>query len=266
MSVCAHCGSNNEAGSEFCQNCGKSMLAARASGSGSSRFAGVASSVGNVDAGKGRLTIIEQRIYFRIARVFAWLLLVLSLLGLVGGAFMATGSIRQYLKGEDAVSVADVKAAIAARKAGNSARGDGESAQTQLDPKAEGLLTTEVAEIFNLLSAEDQNKYGGKENVRKKLLDTASEVNGGNVNDQIDFLREMKKVVSEVQPQADRTWGINGFAQLKKSYKNQAAARKAVAEKEFMMGAGAVLSFAALITLVSMVLVMLAVERNTRNA
>lgn len=265
MSACAKCGSTNEAGSEFCQNCGASMQAAIASGVGSSRFSGAAGFIGSVGAGKGTLTFIERTIYFRIARVFAWLLLVLSLLGLVGGVYLTAGSARQYMKGEGAVSVDDVKAAIAAHKAGSTARADGESAQTQLDPKAEGQLTTVAAEIFNLLSAEDQNRDGGKGAIMSQLRTTAEIVNGASVGAQIDFLREMKMVVSEIQPQSDRRDGMRAFINLKQNYKKQAAARKAAAEMDLMKGGGAVLSFAALITLVSMVLVMLAVERNTRS-
>lgn len=267
MFTCAKCGSANEAGSEFCQNCGASMEAATVSGAGSSRFAGAKTFVGSLGAGKGTLTIIEQTIYFRIARVFAWFLLVLGLLGLVGGAYQAAGSTRQFLGGENAVvSAADVKVAIAAQKAGSTARAGGESAQMPLDPKAEGLLTTEAAEIFNLLSTEDQKILGGKESVRRELLAGAANINGGDVDAQIDFLREMKRVINEVQPQSDRANGVKAFAMLKVSYKENAAARRAAARSDLMWGGGAVMAFAALITLVSMVLVMLAVERNTRSA
>jgi len=267
MSVCAKCGSTNEVGNEFCQNCGASILATAESAAASSRFAGTAALVGIGKTGNGALTFIERTIYFRIARVFSWLLLVLSLMGLVGGAYLAAGSIRNYLKGEDSVSAADVKVAIATNKAGNKARGDGQPGQTQLDPKAEGLLTTETAEIFNFLSAEDQNKLGGKENFRMSLLQAAAtNVNDGGVDAQIAYLREMKRVVNEVQPQSDRYEGIRAFIALKQSYRDQAAARKAEAEMLLLKGGGAVLSFAALITLLSMVLVLLAIERNTRNA
>ena len=159
MAKCDKCGAMNDAASEFCQNCGASLRAT--------------SPPPRAQAGSQRslLSTIERSIYFRIARGFAWFLLVFSLFSLVGAGFIATNAALEFFKGEDAVSKEDVKIAIAANKTARTSGARSEATQeTQLDPKAEGMLATEIAQLFNLLSLDDQGKGGGKENFRRQIL------------------------------------------------------------------------------------------------
>lgn len=255
MATCDKCGAMNDAANEFCQNCGASLrmtsLPPRA----------------QAESQKSLLSKIERSIYFRIARGFAWCLLVFSLLSLVVAAFIAANAAREYFKGEEAVSKEDVKVAIAADKARRASGARSEASQVaRLDPKAEGMLATEIAELFNLLSLEDQGKVGGKENFRNKMLEIASRVKGtNNVHGQIEILREVNKVVSEVLPQSDRLQAIEFFFDLKANSVNRAESRKAAAMANLMYSGGAVFSAAALITLLTMVLVLLAIDRNTRK-
>ena len=157
--------------------------------------------------------------------------------------------------------------AIAVRKARRTAGTNADATQEiKLDPKAEGELTQVVAEIFNLLSKEHQEKIGGKERFRSEMLNVASEAKGtGSANQQIEYLQEVKKVVSGFLPESERWDAIVTFSQLKMKSREQAASRKDSAQAQLTYTAAAVLSFAALITLVSMVLVSLAIERNTRK-
>jgi len=254
MAKCDKCGATNDTTSEFCQECGASLRAAslppRA----------------QPESQRSLLSKIERSIYFRIARGFAWFLLVVGLLSLVGAGFMATNAAREYFKGEEAVSKDDVQVAIAAVKARRTGGTKTEAThETQLDPKAEGMLATEIAELFNLLPLEAQ-KGIGKEDFRKKTLEMASRVKGtNNVNGQIAILRELNKVVGQVLPQADRIEAIGTFFELKMNSVNRAESRKAAALATLTYSGGAVFSAAALITLLTMVLVLLAIDRNTRK-
>ena len=177
MANCNKCGALNDATSEFCQNCGASLLTATRPPQAQPALQ------------KGLLGKIERTIYFRVARGFSWLVLVFSLLGFVGAGFIAAIAASEYLKGEATVSKDDVMLAITVRKARRTAGTNADATQEiKLDPKAEGELTQVVAEIFNLLSKEDREKAGGKERFRSQMLEIASKVKvkgTGNANEQI---------------------------------------------------------------------------------
>ena len=255
MTKCNKCGAMNDVASEFCQNCGTSLLTTSLP------------LREQADPQKGLLSKIEQSIYFRIARGFAWFLLVLGLLGFVGAGFIAGGAALEYFKGQEPVSTDDVKVWIAARKASNNNRAKGEATQeAQLDPKAEGMLATEIAELFNLLSVEDQKAAGGKELFRKQVLELAAAVKGtNNAYEQVESLREVRKFVREFLPQSERLGAIGAFFELKIDSMKKAESRKAEARANLMYSGGAVFAAAAIITLLTMVLVLLAIDRNTRK-
>jgi hypothetical protein len=261
MLICSNneCKGENEDGSEFCQHCGEALSIATRHTS----IPGVRTRKADGSA-QGAVAMIERSVWFRIARGFAWLILVLSLLGLVGGVVYSARSVRQYFKGEETISASDVKTAIEARRAGASGMEGLEASPGHLDSKAEGQLTTEAIDIFNLLPPESQNRFGGKERVRLHLVMSAANIQGGDVNVQVSFLQEMKKVLADLQPQ-ERLDGVEAFVRLKQKNKQEAAAKKLLAGTELLVSGGIVWSLATLITLVSMVLALLAIERNTRS-
>lgn len=261
MIICpnASCRGENDDGGEFCQHCGESLRIASSQPSAPPfRHKRLSASA------QGALETIEQSVWFRIARGFAWLLLVLSLLGLIGGVVFSAGSIRQYFKGEETISASQVKTVIQGRKAGFLGAEGSEAGPGRLDSKAEGQLTTEAIDIFNLLPPEGQSRAGGKERFRLQLLAYAGEIRGGDVNAQVSFLQEMNKVLTDLQPQ-ERPDGIDAFIVIKRKNQTEAAAKKLVAQTQLLVSGGVVWCLATLITLVSMVLALLAIERNTRN-
>jgi hypothetical protein len=151
MLICSNneCKGENEDGSEFCQHCGEALSIATRHTS----IPGVRTRKADGSA-QGAVAMIERSVWFRIARGFAWLILVLSLLGLVGGVVYSAP--RQYasiFKGEETISASDVKTAIEARRAGASGMEGLEASPVTSIPKAEGQLTTEAIDIFNLLPA-----------------------------------------------------------------------------------------------------------------
>ena len=261
MLICANaeCKGENEDGSEFCQHCGAALgVATRQTSAPVVRRNKIDGSA------QSAVAMIERSVWFRIARGFAWLILVLSLLGLIGGVVFSTRSVRQYFKGEETISASDVKTAIEGRKAGAAGLEGSEASSGHLDSKAEGQLTTEAIDVFNLLPPESQSRFGGKERVRLHLVMSAANIQGGDVNAQVSFLQEMKKVLADLQPQ-ERLDGVEAFVRLKQKNKQEAAAKKLVAGTELLVSGGVVWSLATLITLVSMVLALLAIERNTRG-
>ena len=253
------CRGENEDGSEFCQYCGKSLrMATHQPSVATFRHKGV------IKSGHGAVAMIERSVWFRIARGFAWLILVLSLLGLIGSVVFSARSIRQYFKGEETISVSEIKTILEGRKAGVAGMEGTEAGPGRLDSKAEGQLTTEAIDIFNLLPPESQNRAGGKERFRLQLVMSAGSIRGGDINAQVSFLQEMNKVLADLQPQ-DRLDGVEAFVRIKRKNQEEAAAKKVIAGTELLVSGGVVWSLATLITLVSMVLALLAIERNTRG-
>jgi hypothetical protein len=211
---------------------------------------------------KGILSRLEETIYFRIARGFAWLILLAALVGFAGSAFMAASSVKNFFGGEKAVTASDVKDAIAANKASAKKSYAVEDKEETFDPKAEGQLTTEIGEIFALLNQEQKQQSGGWEEFRRSM---PKAVGGSNPDEKIGALKQVRSVVNEIE-QSDRLQAIREYIELRARHTHDAQARKIEAMQNVTLLGSAIATTAALITLVSMVLVLLAIERNTRRA
>lgn len=250
MRECSQCGTENDSTSEFCQGCGTSL-----------RPNPSTNSVGSTD--KGFLSRFEESVYFRIARGFAWLILLLALIGFAGSAFWAISSGQTLLGGEAAVTASDVRRAMADRKSGVDQNAGSAAESVKLEPKAMGMLTTEITTIFNLLDTQQQQASGGYERFSAHLSRLA-EGRNVNVDERIEALRQLSAVLNEI-PQADRLVALAQYVSLQRERESNAQMTRQMAEQQLMFRGGFVALAAALITMVSMVLVLLAIERNTRR-
>ncbi len=245
---CASCGTKLEPGATFCQNCGTSVTATplpTQSSSSPSSFLGR----------------FEYAVYFRIARAFSWVLMVVAL----GGFFYALGS--ALLSAGDlfgtrsSVSEGEVRASIANAKAGQGNQ-PSRGRETTTDPRLVGEYETVLAELVNLLPPDLRRKLGGDDATRNGLRSDFSSL-GKNIGERISVAKEAKGVLQGFSSQ-DMEVAFANFIGVKHEKENAAEMRKAEAKEKFLYLGGALLSTAILITLVSMILVLLAIERNTR--
>jgi hypothetical protein len=245
---CASCGTKLEPGDTFCQNCGKPVTA--------THFATQSASPTSSMLGR-----FERAVYFRIARGFSWVLMVVALAGFFYSLVSALQSAGGLVGTQRSVSQEEVQASIANEKAGRGnqfSRGE----ETSTDPRLVGEYETALAELVNLLPSEVRRQAGSDEAARNQLRSMFSSL-GKDIGERISVAKEAKGVLQSFA-EKDRGEAIGHF-RLVKQHKNEAAEmRKAEAKEKFTYLGGAILSTAILITLFSMILVLLAIERNTR--
>ena len=257
---CTSCGLPLEPGSTFCQNCGTAITAAAPAHAPASQA-----------AQSGVMSRVERAVYFRVARVFSWVLLVAAIIGFLYSVALAIGSIGDLGGGKQSVSAEEVKAAIASGRAPNAAQGEASVAE-ESDPKLIGEYETELAKFVLFLPQDERSRFGGDDQAREQLKQVFQQIAVGKKN-QITAVREARDLLSQF-PEKERFKSAGGrpaggvfeaFIVLKQMKAQQAAAKKLEAQQKFLYLGGATLSTAMLITLVSMVLVLLAIERNTRT-
>jgi hypothetical protein len=246
-SKCTSCGSVLETGSTFCQNCGTpvtiSITPAQA-------------------AHLGVMGHIERAVYFRVARVFSWVLLVAAIVGFLYSIALAIGSVGDLWGGKQSVSKEEVQAAIASGQRSNVAQ-DEESVAENSDPKLIGEYETELAQLVLLVPPEERTQGGGDERIRERFKQIFQQIASGK-KEQIASVREARDLLGQFAGK-ERPQALQHFINLKQQKAQLAVAKQAEAKGKFAYLGGATLMTAMLITLVSMVLVLLAIERSLRT-
>lgn len=249
---CTSCGLPLEPGSTFCQNCGTAVT-----------VAAHASAPASQAAQSGVMSRVERAVYFRVARVFSWVLLVAAIAGFLYSVALAIGSVGDFWGGKQSVSKEEVQAAIASGRAPNAAQQDEASVAEESDPKLIGEYETELAQFVLLLPQEERRRSGGDDRMREQSKQVFQQISVGKKN-QITAVREARDLLGQFA-EKDRVQAFDYFVRLKQMKEQQAAAKKLEAQGKFAYLGGATLATAMLITLVSMVLVLLTIERNTRT-
>lgn len=247
VSKCTSCGLPLEPGSTFCQNCGTAVTA---------------NAPANQAAQSGVMSRVERAVYFRVARVFSWVLLVAAIIGFFYSVALAIGSVGDLMGGKQSVSKEEVQAAIASGRKSNASQ-DGARVAEESDPKLIGEYETELARLVLLVPQEERRQAGGDDQLREQFKQFFRQVAVGKQN-QITIVREARDLLGQFA-EKDRTQALEYFLNLKQQKEQLAAAKQVEAKGKFAYLGGAALMTAMLITLVSMVLVLLTIERNTRT-
>ena len=250
---CVSCGTKLEPADTFCQNCGTQVAAPQSPTTGSSTTSALSPESSVV----GR---IERAVYVRIARGFSWVLTVVALAGFFYSLVSALQSVGDLIGTQRSVSAAEVQASIANRRDGRGNQLSNE--ETVTDPRLVGEYETALAELVNLLPLDIRGQMGGDDGARNQLRSRISPL-GKEIKERISVAKEAKGVLQSF-PAKEMGVALLGFAELKQQKYEEAEMRKKAAEMKFLYLGGALMSTAILITLVSMILVLLAVERNTR--
>lgn len=242
--ICPRCNAINDEGSTFCQSCGASIEKKAA-----------------IDTKKveGLMGKVEQSIYFRIARGFAWLILFMAVIGLAGSILYVAPSITDLVGGDSKVSHDEIVNAIAAEKTRQAFTI--EEVQERIDPEQLATLDRYIYVLISILPKNMQTEYG-VEKLRYEIKQSITYWK--NIEDKIAVIKEAK-IVAEKFLEAERSKAIEKFFEIKAQKENLIKQKKEMAKANLLSLSTIILSTISIITLVSMILVLLAIERNTRK-
>lgn len=253
MSSCPQCGESVEAGGRFCQECG-------------AQFA--QGNTPDIPAPESFLGRVERRLYFRIARGYAWGILLFASIGLAASLFfLIPVASSLWLGNSTAVSAEEIRQTGAS---GESERRKRE--RENIDPVRWGKLQAIIMEIFKLLPEEvAQQGWGGRtvmvklefKDVRERLENYVSHFQTS--EGQMAVLEELKGILKGF-PVHERLNAIEKFFAIKAQKEQAVEAKKSAARQELGWGISAIVATITTITLGSMILVLLAIERNLRAA
>lgn len=243
MVFCTKCGETTEEGSSFCQSCGTPI-------EGKIAFEAMPK--------KSLMSRIEQTIYFRIARVFSWLIAALGTIGLIISVIHIAKTIPQVFGKSVKVSQEEVRNAIAEK---SDRRFQYLLETEKISPKLLAKLDKEIYELIYLLPKDMQTEWGVEE-LRNVIRDGVAPWES--IKGKLTVIEEARALLKNFSGE-QRADAMYKFFAIKAEKENTIKARKADALKNLGIWAGIMLATIYTITMVSMILVAFAIERNTRK-
>jgi hypothetical protein len=255
----------------FCGNCGQSIadtlvecpychestgVAASSSTTGAAAVA-VRAPIAAQKAASTNLSRVEQSVYFRFARGFSWFLLVLISLGILRLVIALAPVVVKMFGSSTSVSSEELGKFNAAQ-----ARGFGQEQEEEMDPSQMARLDQAAYEIIQLLPANE--RQAGIDNLRTMIRNTAAGLSKRH-KEQLAILEELRDDLKAL-PETQRANAANVYFLLKGQKIHLDQAKKDEAEKDLIVLGASLLSSIALLTFVTMILVLLSIERNTRLA
>ncbi|MEW6675556.1 MAG: zinc ribbon domain-containing protein [Nitrospirota bacterium] len=245
MTYCPKCRGKVEEGSSFCQNCGAIVERKIAS---------------KAIPKKGLMRKIEQDIYFRITRVFAWLVAALATIGFIVSVIYVLKTAPQVLGGSAKVSQEEVRNAIAGKSSGGF-QYEMESERKRISPELLAKLDKEIYELIYLLPKDTQSEWDVE---RLRGIIRNSVASWENIKDKLTVIQEARALLKNFSEE-QRADAMYKFFVIKTEKENIIKVRKADALKNLGIWAGIMLAMIYTITMISMILVALAIEKNTRK-
>jgi hypothetical protein len=256
---CEYCGKTIADTAAACPHCGQATGASRAPTVAPAATIAARSSRGAATKQeRSLLSHAEKAVYFRLARGFSWFLLILLTLGLVMSAIPLVPALSQSLGSSISVGPKDLVRALASPSV---LRSDSDEGEPDLNPAEMAQLDQVAYEIISLLPAE--SKSGGiVDSLRGQIRGLASNLSNER-KIQLAFLQELRDDLREV-PASQRLQAINLYSAVKLRRIQQDQATREAAQRKLVLYGSSVVSAIALLTLVTMILVLLSIERNTR--
>ncbi|MBS1840456.1 MAG: hypothetical protein JST77_06360 [Acidobacteria bacterium] len=274
----------------FCENCGKSISDALAAcphcetptgqpgmppAYSKPAFISSASAASSRRAADGGLTKIERSIYFRIARGFSWVILAILSVGLVFNCVLLIPTVFQASRNSAAITTDDVSRAIASNNAERHAKIDQDEGLT---PAELAQLDQAAYEIYNLLPSDTTNNISrdqfrtqvrnavGNLSCKERISPLFGDFGSGqscSSHDQLPILQELKGIVSDI-PETKRQQAVQTYFGAKSEAIQEAKVKQEEAQGKLVKYAASLVSGISLITFITMILVLLSIERNTR--
>ena len=258
---CENCGKNISDKATVCPHCGQSTGASPTPPA--PPVAPVAApSSGSLVGGERRslLSRVEKAVYFRLARGFAWFLLVVVTLGLIVDAIVLVPEILQAEWASTSVSTKDLERAVSSPSSALATTDEGEA---ELNPAEMARLDQMAYEIINLLPADSRPQAREQVDALRGSIRNSVANLSKERTEQLAILRELRDNLGDI-PEAQRLKAIDAYFGLKSQVIGKSVAKKEAAKTELLTSGAALLGGIALLTLVTMILVLLSIERNTR--
>jgi len=203
---------------------------------------------------------VERSVFFRITRSYTWVILVLAVLGFVGAIIFLAPDIRPFIIKDTSVSAAEVKKVLDAKKTGKGPS-EGESSAKAIDPELLSKLDKEIYELILLLPKKIQDETG-IEKLRGWIKDQTGHYS--NIKEKTRVLREAKKILAKIN-EPERGEALGTFFNIKANKENAHILGQTEAKIKLATIGGTFFALIMTIAAFSLILVLLAIERNTRR-
>jgi hypothetical protein len=252
----------------FCENCGQSIADTLAecpycheatggvavSGPSGAAAVAVRATIAAQKAPRSKLSRVEQSVYFRFARGFSWFLLIVISLGTLRLLFALAPVVVKMFGSSTAVSSNELGNVNAAQRSVL-----GQEEEEEMDPSQMARLDQAAYEIIQLYPPNERQNV---EYLRAQIKGPAGNL-GKNYKEQLAILEELRDDLKAL-PEAQRANAVGVYFLVKGQKIHMDRAKKEEAEKDLMVLGASLLSMIALLTFVTMILVLLSIERNTR--
>jgi DNA-binding transcriptional MerR regulator len=203
---------------------------------------------------------IERSVLFRITRSYTWTILILAILGFVAAIVIQMSDISSLISRDTGVSADEIKTFLAAKKAGKNPL-EAEESTKAIDPDLLSKLDKEIYELIALLPKKTQDE-AGVERLRGDIKHRIDHYN--TIKEMMKVLREAKKVLLKFS-EPERPQALGTFFQMKSQKESALAMGRAKAEAGLLKIGGVFFALIMTIAAFSLILVLLAIERNTRR-
>ncbi len=250
--ICPQCGTNNDEDNIFCQNCGTKIIGDRAE-----------KIHLNMGSNNGFFAKMEKKVYFKIARVFTWLLLLIASIVFIGLIFYITKKALSITGGNTNVTKEEVQTALAEEEKGRPFIPQVDN-KSRLDIELIKRLDSEITDVVYLFPEELRRDERAIEQVKRAIKEHLSY--WPDINDRISVVKSLKKEMQGFVGDTKKTFkAVIKFIEIKKAKETHLKGSYESAKLEIKIAMGVLLIMIVIITLGSLVLVLMAIERNTRK-
>lgn len=244
VSRCPHCGGSTGVVASTSQTATAAVAvrAPQAKPAGESRSSG--------------LTRAEQTVYFRLARGFSWFLLIVITVAMVLVAIRLIPVLTQFVGTSTGVNASDLTQTM------SSPRSFGADEEDELNPAEMAQLDQLAYEIIQLLPAE-MRPSGSVDNLRGQIKNSVGNLSSER-KEQMKFLEELRDDLRAI-PEDQRSKAFSSYFGVKAHKIQLDGAKREKAKESLVLLGYSMLSGVALLTFITMILVLMSIERNTRS-
>lgn len=254
MITCSNCNAENDSANTFCQNCGANLIQSPAA------------SAQDVPAtsGSGGLAGLERGIFFKAVRVIASVLAIAALGGMLYSGAKAVTNFAILNATPKDVTPQEILLAIEAEKNGRSIEQSIAAAKIKLNPADLAALDKAIYELLALVPAEQIQNVGGIDGARSQIKRSLSQMDLPSLADQAQVVGDARNIVSAIS-EPERFRAIQFYFQILDTHKQEAKVSARKGAENMVIAGSAFAASSIFLILVTVVLVLLSIERNTRR-
>ena len=251
---CGNCGQSIADTLAECPYCREATGAVTSSSTTGAAAVAVRAPIAAQKVAASKLSRVEQGVYFRFARGFSWFLLVVVTLGILRIVIALAPVVVQMFGSSTSVSSQELGSFNPAQ-----GRALGQQEEEEMDPSQMARLDQAAYEIIQVLPPNERQNV---DYLRGQIKGQAANL-GKNYKEQLAILEELRDDLKAL-PETQRVNAANVYFLVKGQKIRLDRTKKEEAEKDLMVLGASLLSTIALLTFVTMILVLLSIERNTR--